>query len=208
MRDPELMEMIYDYVQQYLLEYKRTPTTQQIGDAMGIGKATAYRYLVDLREAGRITYDSKNRIIETDATVKYDNDVIRAAILGSVHCGAPQFEEENIDSYVTLPTKIFGDGDCYILIANGDSMIDAGIEDGDLVVVRKDWAAKDGDIVVALVDGESTLKIHKTDENGNVYLAPANASDPTYHNIYAHESMYVQGVAMFVIKQVGRVHSL
>ena len=153
--------------------------------------------------------DGKNRTIESDSIVKHDANMIQAAIIGSVHCGEPQFEEENIEAYINLPSQIFGKDDCYILRASGDSMVDAGIDDGDLVVVRKQWFAKDGEIVVALVDGESTLKIyHKADNAGVPYLQAANRKEPyLYPDIYAHNSLYIQGVAVFVIKQVGALPS-
>jgi len=204
-KNPELREMIYEYVEKFTMDNQRPPSTTEIAEEMGIGRTTAYRYLMDLDREGRINYDGKNRTVESDSIVKHDANAIQAAIIGSVHCGQPQFEEENIESYVNLPSQIFGKDDCYILRASGDSMVDAGIEDGDLVVVRKQWFAKDGEIVVALVDGESTLKIyHPADHSGVPYLQAANRKEPyLYPNIYAHDSLYIQGVAVFVIKQVG-----
>ena len=201
--------MIYEYVQKYSMDNQRPPSMAEIGEEMGISRATAYRYMMDLDQEGRISYDGKNRTIESDSIVKHDANMIQAAIIGSVHCGEPQFEEENIEAYINLPSQIFGKDDCYILRASGDSMVDAGIDDGDLVVVRKQWFAKDGEIVVALVDGESTLKIyHKADNAGVPYLQAANRKEPyLYPDIYAHNSLYIQGVAVFVIKQVGALPS-
>jgi len=208
-KNPELKDMIYEYVQKYSMDNQRPPSMAEIGEEMGISRATAYRYMMDLDQEGRISYDGKNRTIESDSIVKHDANMIQAAIIGSVHCGEPQFEEENIEAYINLPSQIFGKDDCYILRANGDSMVDAGIDDGDLVVVRKQWFAKDGEIVVALVDGESTLKIyHKADNAGVPYLQAANRKEPyLYPDIYAHNSLYIQGVAVFVIKQVGALPS-
>lgn len=208
-KNPELKDMIYEYVQKYSMDNQRPPSMAEIGEEMGISRATAYRYMMDLDQEGRISYDGKNRTIESDSIVKHDANMIQAAIIGSVHCGEPQFEEENIESYINLPSQIFGKDDCYILRASGDSMVDAGIDDGDLVVVRKQWFAKDGEIVVALVDGESTLKIyHKADNAGVPYLQAANRKEPyLYPDIYAHNSLYIQGVAVFVIKQVGALPS-
>lgn len=208
-KNPELKDMIYEYVQKYSMDNQRPPSMAEIGEEMGISRATAYRYMMDLDQEGRISYDGKNRTIESDSIVKHDANMIQAAIIGSVHCGEPQFEEENIEAYINLPSQIFGKDDCYILRANGESMVDAGIDDGDLVVVRKQWFAKDGEIVVALVDGESTLKIyHKADNAGVPYLQAANRKEPyLYPDIYAHNSLYIQGVAVFVIKQVGALPS-
>ena len=209
-KNSELQDMIYEFIQKFIMENQRIPSTSEIGDEMGISKATAYRYLMDLDRDGRINYDGKNRTINSDSIGKYNSSVIQAAILGSVHCGEPQFEEENIEAYVNLPSQIFGRDDCYILRASGDSMLDAGIDDGDLVVIRKQWFAKDGEIVVALVDGESTLKIyHKADSAGVPYLQAANKKDSIlYPDIYAHNSLYIQGVAVFVIKQIGTLAAI
>ena len=204
-KNSELQDMICEFVQKFIMENQRIPSTSEIGDEMGISKSTAYRYLMDLDRDGRISYDGKKRTIDSDSIGKYDSSMTPAAIIGSIHCGEPQFEEENIEAYVNLPSQIFGKEDCDILRASGESMVDAGIDDGDLVVIRKQWFAKDGEIVAALVDGESTLKIyHAADSAGVPYLQAANKKDSIlYPDIYAHNSLYIQGVAVFVIKQVG-----
>ena len=98
-----------------------------------------------------------------------------------------------------LPTALFGSGEFYILRANGDSMIDAGIETGDTVVIRKQNTAQFGDIVVALADGQNTLKTYAYDEElERVMLQPENEEyDPIYPN-----ELYIQGVAVNVIKKL------
>lgn len=123
-----------------------------------------------------------------------------AAILDNgISCGKPRYEEENIEEYVMLPTALFGSGEFYILRANGDSMIDAGIETGDTVVIRKQNTAQFGDIVVALADGQNTLKTYAYDEElERVMLQPENEEyDPIYPN-----ELYIQGVAVNVIKKL------
>ena len=97
-----------------------------------------------------IEYDGQE--IRTNVTRKYSGEQTQTPIVGSIPCGSPQYEEENIEEYVSLPTAIFGKGDFFILRASGQSMIEAGIDDGDLVVVKKQVEANEGDIVVALVD--------------------------------------------------------
>ena len=104
-----------------------------------------------------------------------------------------------LESYVPLPTVIFGDAAHFILRAQGDSMVEAGIEDGDLVVVRKQHTAREGEIVVALVDNETTLKRFYLDrERHQVRLHPENRE---MADIYV-DHCYIQGVAQHVIKQV------
>lgn len=114
-------------------------------------------------------------------------------------CGSPQYEEENIEEYVSLPTAIFGKGDFFILRASGQSMIEAGIDDGDLVVVKKQVEAKEGDIVVALVDNQNTLKRYfRDDENKKIILHPENKK---MKDIIV-DKCCIQGVACHIIKEL------
>ena len=121
-------------------------------------------------------------------------------IIGSISCGLPADVEEYVEDYVPLPVSIFGRGELYILRASGDSMIDAGISDGDLVVVRKTTEADDGDIVVALTEETgTTLKRLLHDKNsGRVILHPENSSMQDM----LFDSIAVQGIAVKVIKNL------
>ena len=102
-------------------------------------------------------YDGRN--ITTDRMSMTAPGKSMAALIGTISCGEPLLEEENVEKYIPLPKEIFGDGQLFILRANGDSMTGAGIESGDYVVVRKQTDFEIGDIVVALVDNsETTLK--------------------------------------------------
>ena len=121
-------------------------------------------------------------------------------ILGSVSCGVPLLEEENIEAYYWLPEELFGKGDFFFLRANGDSMIGAGIDDGDLVLIRRCDDAQVGQIVVALTDeNENTLKrFYPEPEKNQVRL---KAENPKYKDIITREC-HVQGVAVKVIKDL------
>ena len=120
-------------------------------------------------------------------------------VLGEIACGDPILAEENIEEYVSLPTAIFGKGDFFILRASGQSMIEAGIDDGDLVVVKKQVEANDGDIVVALVDNQNTLKRYfRDDENKKIILHPENKK---MKDIIVDECC-IQGVACHIIKEL------
>lgn len=194
-KDPELMKKICHYAEQYYFQNGMSPSTTKIAEKMGIARGTAYKYLSAMREKGMIEYDGAQ--IRTDLTKKVNTESSRTAILGSVPCGLPQYEEEHIEEYISLPTAIFGRGEFYLLRASGDSMVEAGIEDGDLVVIRKKSSAKDGDIVVALVNGQNTLKTFYRDEEGRkVRLHPENKE---MEDILV-DACYIQGVACHVIK--------
>ena len=120
-----------------------------------------------------IEYDGQE--IRTNVTRKYSGEQTQTPIVVLFLVAVPQYEEENIEEYVSLPTAIFGKGDFFILRASGQSMIEAGIDDGDLVVVKKQVEAKEGDIVVALVDNQNTLKRYfRDDENKKIILHPEN----------------------------------
>ena len=128
-----------------------------------------------------------------------NTDIAQTAIVGSVPCGSPQYEEENIEEYISLPTAIFGKGDFFILRASGNSMIEAGIDDGDLVVVKKQIYADDGDIVVALVDNQNTLKrFYRDNDNRKVILHPENK----WMKDIVVDDCFIQGVACHVIKSL------
>ena len=150
------MKEICEYAEQYYLQNGQSPSTTKIAEAVGVSRGTAYKYLVAMNDNGMIEYDGQD--IQTPVTKKLNKDTSQTAIVGSVPCGSPQYEEENIEEYISLPTAIFGKGDFFILRASGQSMIEAGIDDGDLVVVKKQVEANEGDIVVALVDNQNTLK--------------------------------------------------
>ena len=121
-------------------------------------------------------------------------------ILGSVSCGLPQLEEENAEEYLSLPVALFGSGSFYLLRAKGTSMIEAGINPGDLVLIREQSEAKDGEIIVALVNNENTLKRLRVDEaNHCVRLHPENKKMQDII-VPEGESLQIQGVAVHVIK--------
>lgn len=196
-KSPELMKQIQDFAEQYYLNEGHSPSTSDIANGVGIARGTAYKYLVAMNEQGLIRYNGRD--IRTKLTEKFEATRSKAPICGSIPCGSPTEEIEHIETIVSLPTAIFGKGELYILVASGDSMIGAGIEDGDLVVINKQAHANEGDIVVALIDNESTLKrFYKDDENKRVIL---RAENKKYKDII-RPSCTIQGVAQHVIKRV------
>ena len=195
-KSPELMSEIKKYIEDYYLQNRQSPSTTKIAEAVGIARGTAYKYLVEMAEKNMIEYDGQE--ISTNVTRKYSGEQTQTPIVGSIPCGSPQYEEENIEEYVSLPTAIFGKGDFFILRASGQSMIEAGI-DGDLVVVKKQVEAKEGDIVVALVDNQNTLKRYfRDDENKKIILHPENKK---MKDIIVDECC-IQGVACHIIKEL------
>jgi len=196
-KSTELMEEIQSYVENYYKEYRHSPSTTDIANAVGIARGTAYKYLVAMSDNGMIRYDGQQ--ISTEQTEKVQTEFTSVALLGAVSCGVPTLEEEYAEEYLSLPVSMFGKGTFFLLKANGDSMIDAGISSGDLVLVRKQSEAKDGEIVVALVGNENTLKRYFVDtENKQIRLHPENK---TMKDIIVPDCE-IQGVAVKVIKNL------
>ena len=199
-KNPELMKEINTFVSDYYRQRRISPSVNDIAKAVGIAKTTAYRYLVEMSERGMISYDGHT--IETPQIDKCVSGYFSAPIVGSIHCGDPEIEEEHVEEYVSLPESIFGKGEFYILRATGDSMVDVGIEDKDLVVIKKQSSASVGDIVVALdEENQNTLKTFDgiDDESGYAILKYENRRK--YRNkVIRVRELVVQGVAKHVIK--------
>ena len=191
-KDPEIMKRIVDFVEAYHLDYNSSPSLRVISDGVGIGSTTVYRYLMEMNERGMICYDGKT--IRNEKINKSQRGTIRAAVIGRIACGIPNLAEQHVEGYVNLPESLFGQGNFYILRASGCSMTEAGIDDGDLVVIREQNTAEDGQIVVALVDDEATLKrfFHEGDR---IRLHPEN---PRMKDIFVTDCR-IQGVAVKVI---------
>ena len=195
-RSKDTMERIRSFVEGYVLEHHSSPSSGEVARGLDMVQSTVYRYLVAMNAAGMLRYDGHSLSREKTRMLRPGERI--SAIIGSVPCGTPSLEEEYAESYVSLPTAIFGEGDLYMLHASGDSMTEAGIDDGDLVVVRKTKEAREGEIVVALVDGEeNTLKRLRFDAGtGQVILHPENGA---FADIYPR-ACEIQGVAVSVIK--------
>lgn len=194
----ELMNWIKEYAETFYIEVGRSPSTTEIANEVGVSRGTAYRYIVEMAEKGMIEYDGET--ISTEATHKYKGSGTSATILDcSVSCGPGQLEEQRILEYVRLPETVFGSGEMFLLRANGDSMVDAGIDDGDWVVIRKQNTAEEGDIVVALSDGLNNLKyFYRNRRKGCAILRSANEAKG-YKDIEVYD-LQIQGVAQNVIK--------
>jgi repressor LexA len=178
---------IFDYIKTYSARYGYPPTVRDIGKAVGLtSSSTVHAHLANLEKLGLLRRDpSKPRAIELldratrDARAAVSGVIGRVAptaglpVVGHVAAGQPILAEENIEEYVAVPPAAGGDDGEYVLRVRGDSMIDAGILEGDYVVVRPQETAGDGEIVVALVGEEATVKRFFR-ESDHVRLQPEN----------------------------------
>ena len=197
-KSPELMGAIKEFVNKYYREHHTAPSTQTIGAVVGVTRNTVYRYLVEMNERGMLQYDKA--IKSTEQITKCKTGYFSAPVVGSIRCGDPESEEALVEEYVSLPESIFGKGQFYLLRAKGDSMIDAGIEEDDLIVIQIRHEADEGDIVVALdADGQNTLK-RFGGFDGEFYLLEYMNEKRYPGKVEKVRSFVVQGVARHVIK--------
>jgi repressor LexA len=155
---------IFDFIRRYSARYGYPPTVRDIGKAVGLASSsTVHAHLANLEKIGLLRRDpSKPRAIELlDRAVESVRGIVRGEALplvGSVAAGQPMLAEENVEEYVAVPEIAGGEDGEYLLRIRGDSMKDAGILEGDFVVVHSQDTAKDGDVVVALLGEEATVK--------------------------------------------------
>ena len=169
---------IFDFVKRYVGEHGYPPTVRDIGKAIGLtSSSTVHAHLANLEKLGLLRRDpTKPRAIEVLVDkAKAAVSPVGLPVVGQVAAGQPVLAEENIEEYVTVPEIAGGDEGEFVLRVKGDSMVKAGIFEGDYVVVRPQATAADGEIVVALVGEEATVKRFFR-EAEHVRLQPENDS--------------------------------
>ncbi len=177
-------QQILDFIRRTIEERGYPPTVREIGAEIGLKSSSSVHYhLRVLEREGFISRDgSLTRALRIADVEQHDNRT-RAhylPLVGRVAAGQPILATENIERFIPTPEDLFGGGDLFVLEVSGDSMIEAGILDGDLVVVSQQPTAEDGDIVVALIDDEATVKYFYR-HSDHVELRPANSSmEPIY----------------------------
>lgn len=194
-KDDSKKLQLLDFINSYIGRHSASPSVREISTGTGIPHATVQRYLVAMSEAGEIEYDGRQ--IGTEAAQKM-TPVNCMRVLGRVACGPGDEEQEEVLEYIRMPENLVGKGTFFALIAKGDSMIDAGIHEGDYVIVRQTQTAEPGDIVVALYDNLSNLKELGYDrEKEQYFLRSRNPDRKKYADIYVAD-LQVQGVAVGV----------
>ena len=176
---------IFDFIIEKKRQVGYPPSVREIGAGVGLSSSsTVHSHLTALEKKGLIKRDpTKPRALEIMGD-KYsdsheDGSSVKLPLIGQIAAGQPNLAEEDIEDYISVPKEI-ADDSSFLLKVSGDSMIEAGILDGDIVVIKKQAVADNGDIVAALVDDEATLKrFYK--EDGSIRLQPENSSmQPTY----------------------------
>lgn len=174
----DMQDRILAYIQSVIKARGYAPSVREIGEAVGLkSTSTVHGHLTRLEKKGLLHRDAmkpramglRNEVAQEDIT----SEVCNVPVIGRVAAGSPILAEENTEAVLPLPAELVGDGELFILRVRGESMINAGILNDDYIVVRKQPEARNGEIVVALVDDEATVKrFYK--ENGHFRLQPEN----------------------------------
>jgi repressor LexA len=197
-RQKELLEFIVRQIR----EHNLPPSLSEMADYLGVkSKNAVSKLLAGLEEGGYIETSGKARGVKVlnSLTDSLQKGLIRVPVLGTIQAGSPHLAEEFVEEWVNLPqTLVKGRRDVFLLRVRGDSMINAGIHEGDLVIVRPTREAKNNDIVVALLHDEATVKRFVQIKN-RAYL---KAENPDYQNIYPKEEWMIQGKVVGVIRNL------
>lgn len=192
----ERQREIYEYICSYTKSHGYPPSVREIGKAVGLASpSTVHMHLGYLEDNGYIRRDSKKpRAIEVthavapekegdglaSVSLDVDSSTISLPVVGRVAAGTPILAEQNVEETLPLPTSVIGDRGSFVLRVHGESMVNAGIFDGDYIVVREQQDAHNGEIVVALIDDSATVKTFYR-ETDRIRLQPENdAMDPIY----------------------------
>jgi repressor LexA len=176
-RNDDTKALIYEFVNKYIKENGVSPSTQEISNEIGIAKSSVSKYMNRLVDEGWLQRFGRNQVI----TKQNHFAPYQMPVIGAVACGKPKLAIEDIQCYIPLDRSL-KDGEYFGLIADGESMRDVGIHTGDIIFVRRQDTADDGDIVVAMIDDEysfestATLKRFFRDKESKKYiLRPENS---------------------------------
>ena len=179
-------QRILDFIKSEIQTKGYPPSVREIAQAVGLkSTSTVHGHLQRLEKRGLLPRDAtKPRAMEVTGDPNFiRNNSTAVPVVGRVTAGQPIFAEENLEEYVPIPDIMLGEGEHFILHVKGDSMIEAGILDGDYIIVRKTSEALNGEIVVAMIDDSATVKRYFK-EDGHFRLQPENR---TMEPIYADE---------------------
>jgi repressor LexA len=202
---PLRQQRILATIQDWVVRHGYSPSTRQIGDAVGLRSASSVsRHLTSLEEKGFLRRSAAMsrpidvRLFLRESPVRESaDDSVSVPVVGHIAAGAPISAEEHVDDILTLPRGLTGRGTVFGLRVRGDSMVDAAICDGDIVVVRQQSEAHSGQIVAAMIDDEATVKVYRR-RNGHVLLEPRN---PAYDVIDGDRAV-VLGTVVSVLRSV------
>ena len=197
-------QQVLDCIKQTVNDRGYPPSVREIGDAVGLSSpSTVHSHLNSLVNAGMIKKDpSKPRAImimdQPEGSAVDDRRIRDIPVLGRIAAGTPILAAEQVEEIMPLPVELVGDGPVFLLEVKGDSMIDAGIHEGDLVAIHSQPDARDGEIVAALIDGEEATVKRLRREGGKVILVSEN---PAYEPMVFSEGVELIGKVVSVLRR-------
>ncbi|SDZ13632.1 SOS-response transcriptional repressor, LexA [Saccharopolyspora shandongensis] len=202
---PLRQQRILVAIRDWVIRHGYSPSTRQIGEAVGLRSSSSVsKHLASLEEKGFLRRsNTMSRPIDVRAFLREPSTresaehSVPVPVVGDIAAGTPISAVEHVDDVLTLPRELTGRGNVFGLRVRGDSMIDAAICDGDIVVVRQQSEAHSGQIVAAMIDDEATVKVYRR-RNGHVYLEPRN---PAYEVIDGDKAA-VLGTVVSVLRSV------
>ena len=179
----ERQRAILEVIHAHVAEHGYPPSVREIGDAVGLkSPSSVHGQLEALARKGYLKRDpTKPRALELGrdpetSLQQRPTPVRNVPLVGDIAAGGPILAEERVDAIYQLPKELVGDGQLFMLRVRGESMLEAGVLDGDLVVVRAQPTVEQGEMCAALIDGEATVKFYRRTRAGEVFLDPANES--------------------------------
>ncbi|MPY98215.1 MAG: transcriptional repressor LexA [Actinophytocola sp.] len=201
---PPRQQRILVAIRDWVVRYGYSPSTRQIGEVVGLRSSSSVsKHLASLEEKGFLRRSATmSRPIDVrdflrDSAPRESADSVSVPVVGDIAAGTPIAADEHVDDMLTLPRGLTGRGTVFGLRVRGDSMVDAAICDGDIVVVRQQSEAHSGQIVAAMLDDEATVKVFRR-RNGHVFLEPRN---PDYDVIDGDDAV-VLGVVSSMLRNV------
>jgi len=202
---PPRQQRILATIRDWVVRHGYPPSSREIGDAVGLRSSSSVsKHLASLEEKGFLRRSNTmsrpidvRMFLQEPQSRQQSEDSVTVPVVGDIAAGTPISAEEHLDDILTLPRELTGRGNVFGLRVRGESMIDAAICDGDIVVVRQQSEAHSGQIVAAMIDGEATVKVYRR-RNGHVYLEPRN---PDYDVIDGDEAV-VLGTVVSVLRSV------
>ncbi|WP_328993149.1 transcriptional repressor LexA [Kribbella sp. NBC_01245] len=202
---PPRQQKILVTIRDWAVKYGYSPSTRQIGEAVGLRSSSSVsKHLADLEDKGFLRRSSSmsraidvRMFLRAPSTQEPTDDSVSVPVVGDIAAGTPISAIEHVDDVLSLPRGLTGRGTVFGLRVRGDSMVDAAICDGDIVVVRQQTEAHSGQIVAAMIDEEATVKVYRR-RNGHVFLEPRN---PDY-DVIDGDNAAILGIVVSVLRSV------
>ncbi|MEU4392449.1 transcriptional repressor LexA [Kribbella sp. NPDC023855] len=202
---PERQQRILVAIRDWVVKHGYSPSTRQIGEAVGLRSSSSVsKHLAALEEKGFLSRSQAmsrpidvRMFLQDSRPQAVADDSVSVPVVGDIAAGTPISAIEHLDDTLTLPRELTGRGTIFALRVRGDSMVDAAICDGDMVVIRQQTEAHSGQIVAAMIDEEATVKVYRR-RNGHVYLEPRNDA----YEVIDGDNAVILGIVVSVLRSV------